>query len=151
MGGDLQVVASRHRETAVLKLIVDSHLSRRDSELGQMLMTCGKLSNQALCSEKQNQWLTLQLCLVTVGVTKSIECSQLNHLFKTNDRQNVTTGSVLAPFRGKMGKTRQVMIMMKIMMMIVILVMRMMMVMRMVMMMMMVMRMMMVMMIMVMM
>ena len=31
--------------------------------------------------EKQPQWLTLQLCLVTVGVTEWIECSRLNHLF----------------------------------------------------------------------
>ena len=33
------MVTSGHRETAVLKC--------RDSEVGQMLMTCGKLSNQA--------------------------------------------------------------------------------------------------------
>ena len=32
-------------------------------------------------SEKQTQWLTLQLCLVTFGVTEWIECSRLNHLF----------------------------------------------------------------------
>ena len=31
--------------------------------------------------EKQTQWLTLKLCLVTVGVTEWIECSRLDHLF----------------------------------------------------------------------
>ena len=61
--------------------IFDSGLCRRDSELGQMLMTSGKLSNQAPFSEKQTQRLTLQLCLVTVGVTEWIECSRLNHFF----------------------------------------------------------------------
>ena len=44
MVGDLHVVASGHKETVALKLIV-VHIS--DSELGQLLMTCGKLSNQA--------------------------------------------------------------------------------------------------------
>ena len=43
-------------------------------------MTCGKLSNQDPFSEKQTQWLTLQLCLVTVGATEWIECSRLDHL-----------------------------------------------------------------------
>ena len=32
-------------------------------------------------SEKQAQWLTLQLRLVTVEVTEWIECSRLDHLF----------------------------------------------------------------------
>ena len=31
--------------------------------------------------EKQVQWLTLKLCLVTVGATKWIECSRYSHLF----------------------------------------------------------------------
>ena len=30
-------------------------------------------------SEKQTQWLTLQLCLVTVGVIEWIQCSQLDN------------------------------------------------------------------------
>ena len=45
-------------------------------------------------SEKQPQWLTLQLCLVTVGVTEWI------------DRRKLTPGSVLGPLRGRNGKTR---------------------------------------------
>ena len=44
MVGDLNVVASGHRETTALKLIV---IYVTDSELGQMLMTCSKLFNQA--------------------------------------------------------------------------------------------------------
>jgi len=58
-------------------------------------------------SGKQTQWLMLQLCLVIVGVTEWTECSRLNHLFKTNDWQKLTPGSVLGPLRGEMGKTRQ--------------------------------------------
>ena len=42
------MIASGHRETTTLKLIViDIDICRRDSELGQILMTFGKLSNQA--------------------------------------------------------------------------------------------------------
>ena len=52
---DLNVLESGHREIID---IVDSHLLRRDSELGQMLIACVKLSNQTP-SEKQAQWLTL--------------------------------------------------------------------------------------------
>ena len=58
-------------------------------------------------SEKQPQWLTLQLCLVTVGVTEWIECSRLNHLFYANFRRKLTPGSVLGPLRGRKGKKRQ--------------------------------------------
>ena len=57
-------------------------------------------------SEKQPQWLTLQLCLVTVGVTEWSACSRLNHLFYTNVRRKLTPGSVLGPLRGRKGKTR---------------------------------------------
>ena len=79
-------------------------------------------------SEKQPQWLTLQLCLVTVGVTEWIECSRLNHLFYTNDRRKLTPGSVLGPLRGRKGKARQdkMIMMMMIMMMMVMMVMMMM-------------------------
>ena len=69
-------------------------------------------------SEKQPQWLTLQLCLVTVGVTEWIECSRLNHLFQTNDRRKLATGSVLGNVRGRNGKKMMmVMMVMMIMMM----------------------------------
>ena len=44
MVGDLLVAVSGHRETTVPK--VDSELFRRDSELGQKFMTCGKLPIQ---------------------------------------------------------------------------------------------------------
>ena len=74
-------------------------------------------------SEKQAQWLTLQLCLVTVGVTEWIECSRLNHLFYTNDRRKLTPGSVLGPLRGRKGKGRMMMMMMMMMMMIMIMMM----------------------------
>ena len=33
---------------------------------------------------KQAQWLRLQFCPVTVGVTEWVECSRLNHLFLNN-------------------------------------------------------------------
>jgi len=46
------------------------------------------------------QWLTLQLCLVTVGVTEWIECSRLDHVFY---RRKLTPVSVLGPLRGEMG------------------------------------------------
>ena len=95
-------------------------------------------------SEKQPQWLTLQLCLVTVGVTEWIECSRLSHLFYTNDRRKLTPGSVLGPLRGRNGKTRQDKMMVMMMMMIMLMMMVMMMMMMMVMMIMMVMMMMMI-------
>ena len=58
------MVASEHRETAI-KLIV---VYRRDSELGQMLTTCGKLSNQAPSVKIRLNRFRLQLCYVTVGM-----------------------------------------------------------------------------------
>ena len=71
-------------------------------------------------SEKQPQWLTLQLCLVTVGVTEWIECSRFNHLFQTNGRRKLTPGSVLGPLRGRKGKTRQDKMMMMVMMILMV-------------------------------
>ena len=72
------MVASGHRETTALKLIViyvQRFRIRADfDELWQTVQP-------GPFSEKQPQWLTLQLCLVTVGVTEWIECSRLNHLF----------------------------------------------------------------------
>ena len=45
MVGDLHMVASgAHKDNCPY---VNSDLCRRDSELGQMLMTCGKLSSQS--------------------------------------------------------------------------------------------------------
>ena len=61
------MVASGYRETTAFKLIVIYI-----SELGQMLMTYGKLSNRT-SSVKAGQWLMLQLCQVTVGVAEWIE------------------------------------------------------------------------------
>ena len=49
-----------------------------------MLMTCGKLSNQAPSVQKQAQWLRLQFCPIAVEVAEWVECSRLNHLFLNN-------------------------------------------------------------------
>ena len=54
--------------------------------------------------EKQAQWLTLQSCPVTVGVTKWIECNLLNHLFETICWRQLTLGSVPCSLRGVTGK-----------------------------------------------
>ena len=58
-------------------------------------------------SERQAQMLTLQLCLVTDGVTEWIECRRLNHLFQANDWQKLAPGSVFGPLRGRNGKMGQ--------------------------------------------
>ena len=72
------MVASGHRETAVLKLIVViSQRFRTRADVDDLWQTV----QPGPFSEKQTQWLTLQLCLVTVGVTDWIECSRLDHLF----------------------------------------------------------------------
>ena len=55
------MVVSGHRET---NIFVDSDWFRRDSELGQLLMTFGKLSNQAPSVKSR---LMLQFFLVTLG------------------------------------------------------------------------------------
>ena len=70
-------------------------------------MTCGKLSNPGPFNEKQTHWLTLQLCLVTVGVTEWIECSRFVHLLPTNDRRKLTPGSVRGPLWGRNGKKEE--------------------------------------------
>ena len=62
-------------------------------------------------SEKQAQWLTLPLCLVTVGVTEWTECNRLYHLCKQMTGDKLTPGSVLGPLRGRHGN-RKIMIMM---------------------------------------
>ena len=70
-------------------------------------MTCGKNVQPGSFSEKQAQWLTLQLCLVTVGVTEWIECSRLDHLFYTNGRRKLTPGSVLDPIWERNGSKKR--------------------------------------------
>ena len=70
-------MASRHRETTALKLRF-----RIRADVDSLWQTI----QPGLFSEKQAQRLMLQLCLVIVGVTKWIECSQLNHHFSTTHR-----------------------------------------------------------------
>ena len=53
------------------------------------------------------QWLTLKLCLVTVGVAEWIEGSGLSQLFQTTDRRKLTPGSVLGPRPRRKGQTKQ--------------------------------------------
>ena len=73
------MVASRHRETAALKLIVVYILQRfrTRADVDDLWQT----DQPGSFNENQTQWLTLQLCLATVGVTEWIECSRLDHLF----------------------------------------------------------------------
>ena len=72
------MVASGHRETTALKLIVTyvAEIQNR-ADVDDLWQTV----QPGPFSEKQPQWLTLQFCLVTVRVTEWIECSRLNHLF----------------------------------------------------------------------
>ena len=58
-------------------------------------------------SEKQAQWLMLQFCPLTVGVTEWIECSRLNHLFEQLAGDPPTPGSVPYPGRGATGKEEE--------------------------------------------
>ena len=77
MVGDLHVVASRHRETAALKLImVYNERFRTRADVDDLWQSV----QPGPFSEKQTQWLALQLCLITFGVIEWIECSQFDHL-----------------------------------------------------------------------
>ena len=76
------VVVNGNRETTALKLIVIHFTeiqNRADVDDLWQTVQSGRFS------EKQAQWLMLQLstlyCPVTDGVTKCIECSRLNHVF----------------------------------------------------------------------
>ena len=53
-------------------------------------------------SEKQTQWLTLQLCLLTVGVTERIESSRIDHLFKQVTGENWPQVSLRSPSGAKL-------------------------------------------------
>ena len=58
-------------------------------------------------SEKQAQWLRLQFCPVTVGVTEWIGCSRLSHLFKQLAGDPLAPGPVPDPERGVRGKEEE--------------------------------------------
>ena len=77
------MVAIWHRETTSLN---DSDLCRR---IGAEVDDLWQAVQPGPFSEKQTQWLMLQLCLVNVGVAEWIESSRLDHIFKTNYRQNL--------------------------------------------------------------
>ena len=77
------MVAIWHRETTSLN---DSDLCRR---IGAEVDDLWQAVQPGPFSEKQIQWLMLQLCLVNVGVTEWIESSRLDHIFKTNYRRNL--------------------------------------------------------------
>ena len=72
------MVVSGNREATALRLIVFmSQRFRMRPDIDVLLQAV----KPGPFSEKQPQWLTLQLCLVTVGVTEWIECGRLQRLF----------------------------------------------------------------------